>query len=124
MTGINGLPWALLADTTVDRHFKPTFPKYLQELDGKQVSLTGFMQPLGEDVELGSFMLIEYPVGCWYCEMPEITGIVLVDLAAGKDGDAHARPDQSHGEAGAERPRSRELPVYDQGCEGVWSRLT
>jgi tetratricopeptide (TPR) repeat protein len=84
LTGINALPWALLADTIVDRHFKPTFPKYLQELDGKQVSLTGFMQPLGEDVELGSFMLIEYPVGCWYCEMPEITGIVLVDLPPGK----------------------------------------
>ena len=42
------------------------------------------MQPLGEDLESGSFMLIEYPVGCWYCEMPEITGIVFVELPAGK----------------------------------------
>jgi hypothetical protein len=84
LTGINAVPWAVLAETTVDRRFKPTFPKYLQELDGKQVSLTGFMQPLGEELELGSFMLIEYPVGCWYCEMPEITGIVLVDLSSGK----------------------------------------
>jgi tetratricopeptide (TPR) repeat protein len=84
LTGLNALPWAVLAETSVDRHFKPTFMKYLQELDGKQVSLTGFMQPLGEEVELGSFMLIEYPVGCWYCEMPEITGIVLVDLPPGK----------------------------------------
>ena len=83
-TGVNALPWAVLADTTVDRKFKPTFPKYLQELDGKQVALTGFLQPLGEELEAGSFMLIEYPVGCWYCEMPEVTGIVFIELPAGK----------------------------------------
>ena len=29
-------------------------------------------------------MFIEYPVGCWYCEMPDVTGIVLVELAPGK----------------------------------------
>ncbi len=82
--GINPLPWTVLAETTVDSKFRPTFPKYLKELDGKQISLSGFMQPLGEDLELGSFMLIEYPVGCWYCEVPEITGIVLVELPPGK----------------------------------------
>jgi hypothetical protein len=83
-TGINSLPWTVLAETVVDRRFKPTFPNYLRELDGKQVSLAGFMQPLGEDLELGSFMLVEYPVGCWYCEMPEITGIVQIELPASK----------------------------------------
>jgi hypothetical protein len=42
------------------------------------------MQPLGDDLECSAFMLIEFPVGCWYCEMPEMTGIVLVDLPEGK----------------------------------------
>jgi hypothetical protein len=41
------------------------------------------MQPLGEELDLNSFLLIEYPVGCWYCEMPEVTGIVLVELPPG-----------------------------------------
>jgi hypothetical protein len=81
---VNALPWVVLAETTVDRRFKPTFPKYLEELDGKQISLHGFIQPLREELELASFMLIEYPVGCWYCEMPEITGIVYVELPSGK----------------------------------------
>ncbi len=54
------------------------------DLDGKTVSLTGFIQPLNEDIELGSFMLIEYPIGCWYCEMPELNSIVFVELPAGK----------------------------------------
>lgn len=83
--GVTPLPWAVLAETQVDRDFKPTFPKYLRELDGKQISLAGFMQPLREDSDLAAFMLIEYPVGCWYCEVPEVTGIVMVELAVGKN---------------------------------------
>jgi tetratricopeptide (TPR) repeat protein len=83
--GVNMLPWPVLAETIMPAgEFKPSFIKYLKELDGKQVAVAGFMQPLGEDNELGSFMLIEYPVGCWYCETPEITGIVAVDLPPGK----------------------------------------
>jgi Tfp pilus assembly protein PilF len=82
--GVNYLPWTVLADTVVERDFHPTFPRYLQDLDGKTVSLTGFIQPLNEELDLSSFMLIEYPIGCWYCEMPELNSIVFVELAAGK----------------------------------------
>jgi hypothetical protein len=82
--GINALPWALLAETAVDRKFKPAFPKYLTELVGKHVALNGFIQPLREDADLSAFLLIENPVGCWYCEMPEVTGIVYVELPRGK----------------------------------------
>ena len=82
--GVNVLPWRVLGDTTVGRPFKVAFPKYLTELDGKQVTLSGFMQPLGDDLDASSFLLIQYPVGCWYCEMPEINGIVLVELPPDK----------------------------------------
>jgi hypothetical protein len=83
-TGVNALPWAVLAETAVDRNFKPTFARYLHELQGKQVSLNGFVQPLREDSDLSAFLLIENPVGCWYCEMPEITGIVYVEMPRGR----------------------------------------
>lgn len=82
--GVNELPWAVLGATTLDAEFKPTFVKYLKELDDKQIVLAGFIQPLREDSDLTSFMLIEYPVGCWYCETPEMTGIVLVEMAPGE----------------------------------------
>src|SRR5262245_52422171 len=59
-TGVNALPWPVLNETSIDRQYRPTFTKYLQQLDSKQVTLSGFMQPLGDDVELTSFMLIEY----------------------------------------------------------------
>lgn len=80
----NALPWSLFADTQVGREFKPRFPPYLKELEGKQVALTGFIQPIGEDLDLAGFMFIEFPVGCWFCEMPELQSIVYVSLPAGK----------------------------------------
>lgn len=82
--GVNPLPWAILAETVLGRDFKPTFAKHLRALDGRQVELTGYAQPLSEELDLASFMLIEYPVGCWYCEMPELAGIVFVELPSGK----------------------------------------
>jgi tetratricopeptide (TPR) repeat protein len=80
----NPLPWEVLADTTLDGRFKPTFPAYLRQLDGKRVTMSGFMQPIGEELEVAAFLFIEYPVGCWFCETPETTGIVFVELPAGK----------------------------------------
>ena len=82
--GVTPLPWSVLAETSLDRNFKPTFAKYLHELEGKQITLTGYMQPLGDDLEATSFMLIEYPVGCWYCEMPDIASIVFVEQPSGR----------------------------------------
>jgi hypothetical protein len=81
--GTNLMPWSVVAETTLGNNFKPTFPRYLKELEGKQVQLSGYMQPLGDDIDCTTFMFIEFPVGCWYCEMPEMTGIVLVELPAG-----------------------------------------
>jgi hypothetical protein len=78
--GTTPLVWSILAETTLDRHFQPTFPPYLHDLDGRTVSLEGYLQPIGDDVELNSFLLIENPVGCWYCEMPAITGMVQVNM--------------------------------------------
>jgi hypothetical protein len=82
--GVNPLPWSVISKTVIDRDYHPTFPKYLEQLNGKQVKVQGFIQPFGEEEELTAFMLIEYPVGCWYCEMPEITSIVLAELPGDK----------------------------------------
>lgn len=78
------LGWQLLAETAMDhRRFKPTYHAYLQKLEGEKVTLTGFMQPLTDDLECTSFILVENPIGCWYCEMPDITGIVFASIEPG-----------------------------------------
>ena len=83
-TGVNEVPWALFTETSVDAKYRPTFPKYLHELAGKQVALHGFMHPLRDDLEMTAFMFVEYPIGCWYCEMPDTVSIVYVELPRGK----------------------------------------
>jgi hypothetical protein len=94
--GVNNLPWSAVTETTLDRQYRPTFPRYLKDLDGKQVTLSGYMQPLGDDSDLSAFLLIEYPVGCWYCEQPDMTAIVLIEMPDGKSlrftrGQIHVR---------------------------------
>ena len=59
----------------------------MDALDGKTVSFTGFMQPLREELELTGFLLVEYPVGCWFCESPEVTGMVYVEMKPGRKGE-------------------------------------
>jgi hypothetical protein len=78
----NPLPWGLLADTELGGK-EPTFPRHLLALDGKPVVLTGFVQPPGDAERFESFLLLEYPVGCWFCETPEPTRVVSVELPTG-----------------------------------------
>jgi hypothetical protein len=80
----NMLPWPVLTATVFDMKGRPTFAKYLEKLDGKTVVLTGFMQSTKEDLTVSSFLLLEYPVGCWFCETPDPTGLISVELKAGK----------------------------------------
>jgi hypothetical protein len=81
---VNALPWPVLTATTTDAKGRPVFLKYLEQLDGKTVTVNGFMQPLRDELAVTSFMLLEYPVGCWFCETPEPAGLVSVELKAGK----------------------------------------
>ncbi len=80
----NPLPWDALAATTLDRTARPTFLKHLDALDGKAVTLTGFMRPARDELEFTGFLLVEYPVGCWFCEAPDATGLVNVELKPGR----------------------------------------
>lgn len=77
----NSLPWFVLSQTQVGRQGKPAYPEYLRQLAGKKVTLEGYMQPVGEDSESNLFLLLENPVGCWYCEMPALNGMVFVEMA-------------------------------------------
>lgn len=76
----NALPWPVLSASVIDAKGRPTFAKYLDKLDGKTVSLTGFMQLSKDDTFTGTFILLEYPVGCWFCETPDPTGLLFVQL--------------------------------------------
>ena len=75
------LLWPLLAETaTTPNRFSPQFHSYLQKLSGKPVTLTGFLHPLTDDLDCTSFLLVENPIGCWYCTAPDLTGMVFITM--------------------------------------------
>lgn len=82
--GVNSLPWSVLADTTLEKPFRATFAEHLRQLDGRRVALSGYIQPTGDGLEQTAVLLIEFPVGCWFCEVPEPTGILLIEPPAGQ----------------------------------------
>ncbi len=81
--GPTSLSWAALAETIIGKRFAVTHLKFVDKLDGKPVTLVGFIRPTTADTELDAFLFTEFPVGCWFCELPEPVGIVSVQLAKG-----------------------------------------
>lgn len=90
--GKNLLAWEVITETVVERGAAPAFSRYLRELDGRQVVLRGYIQPLADNTDLGAFLLLEHPVGCWFCETPDRAAIVLVELPEGQSGRATRDP--------------------------------
>ena len=82
--GTTDLPWPALAETQIGKKFPPKYLKFVQELDGKRVSIVGFVRNRSGEGDVTEFLFTEFPVGCWFCELPEPAGIVRVQLAAGK----------------------------------------
>lgn len=81
--GIQPLPW------TVPGGSRPgargyQFPEALKGLHGKRVRMVGYGQFLGDEPGEAPFLLVEQPFGCWWCERPDLSGQVLVDLAEGE----------------------------------------
>lgn len=75
------IPWIVFSKTKLGPRREPDFPKFLKSLDGTEVSLEGYLQPFGENLDAGVFLLVENAVGCWWCEMPDLTGMIRVELA-------------------------------------------
>lgn len=90
--GRGRLDWDVLATTRLDKSRRPDFHAALRKLDGKPVMLTGFLSPLDETGEMARFLLLEFPVGCYFCFAPQPTGLVYVQLVSGKTESLHAEP--------------------------------
>jgi hypothetical protein len=81
----NLLPFEAIAETTVDKGFRPRFVEYVNSLDGKPVTLVGYAAKSGDDSDGRAFLMTEHPIGCWFCESPEPMSIVKVELAKAVD---------------------------------------
>lgn len=91
--GVTPLPWAVVTETELGAAGKPRFLQYLSDLDGKRVSVTGFVTPIGGGTggkaggDLTGFLFTENPVGCWFCDTPGPTRTLVVELTPGATTD-------------------------------------
>ncbi len=75
------------------RRSRSAIPPQLQAMNGKLVSIAGYMIPLNDAKDITEFMLIQYPFfGCCYSIPPEPNETVLVYLAKGKSLDYIEKP--------------------------------
>lgn len=64
------------------QYYKPAFPEELKALDGKKVTLKGFMFPLDEAEEQGFFLFGPFPLNCPFQYHVQPNLVVEVDAKA------------------------------------------
>ena len=82
--GTNELPWLLTRFARVGRPFIVDVPKRVAALDGRPVMMRGHLFPGADETVSDQFLLVENPIGCWFCDAPGALAVVKVVLPAGK----------------------------------------
>lgn len=85
--------WPTVIDFKMLRNAKwaykkdPEFSEEIMALDGKQVTMRGFMFPYDDYKNVRRFMLIEMADGCFYCESPTPMDMVYVSKTQKEDNE-------------------------------------
>lgn len=58
---------------------KIVYPKELQSLDNKTISIVGFMTPFEDLDDMGKFLLMPTSGGCFFCNPPSMTQVLMID---------------------------------------------
>lgn len=77
------LRWEDLRRGTWERGSQPQIPGEVRRLEGRRVSLTGFVLPLHSATAASELFLAGNPGGCYFCSPPGIADVVMVKTAGG-----------------------------------------
>jgi len=81
--------WKFLDRTVAEisggmRDAKITYPQDLKALDNKKVAIVGFMTPFEDLDDMKQFLLMPSSGGCFFCNPPSMTQVLMVDQNDGK----------------------------------------
>jgi hypothetical protein len=68
----------LLKETVLKRKPPPIYPESLAALDGRTVTVRGFMAPYDSLTDMRNMMLMQTSVGCYFCVPPSPKEVVFV----------------------------------------------
>ncbi len=90
--GVPLLRWDLLRKTTGNMRSGPKFDQDLLGIRDGEVNLIGFMVPLQEFRGVKEFLLLPLPIQCYFCEMPPMRDVMLVQMTPGETTDIVNEP--------------------------------
>ena len=90
--GLDLLRWNLMRDTRGNARSGPTFTDALKEHDGQPVNIVGFMQPLNQFRDMDEFMILPLPIECYFCQIPPMRDVMLVQMKAGETTALYQEP--------------------------------
>lgn len=70
----------ILKETTLMSKPPPLYNEGLENLDGKEVTLRGFMTPYDSLTRFEHFMVFPYATGCQFCAVPSPKEVVFIRL--------------------------------------------
>jgi hypothetical protein len=77
--------WAELTKAAWEYGRKPGLPQDVAQLEGKQVTVRGFMLPLHSATHASQWFVSEKPRGCYFCSPPGPSEVMLVNMGEGKE---------------------------------------
>ena len=77
--------WAKLQEVHWMYGSKPRLPEGVAKLEGKAVTVRGFMLPLHSAGQSSQWFVSEKPRGCYFCNPPGVSEIMLVNMAGGAE---------------------------------------
>lgn len=78
--GVEVIDWEMLHKTKGTLHSGPQFEPAMKEKEGRAFNMVGFMAPIDEFRNVKEFMLLPFPIECYFCESPPPRDIVHVKL--------------------------------------------
>ncbi len=91
-SGLELLKWNTLQKTRGGLRSGPTFHEDLKNVNGDRVDIIGFMVPLEKFRGMTEFMLLPFPIECYFCEAPPMKDVVLVQMKDGETTDLVKEP--------------------------------
>ncbi|MHB9131598.1 MAG: DUF3299 domain-containing protein [Armatimonadota bacterium] len=106
------LNWDVLTQGDWPQEGDPKVPQDLRTLDGKQVSVRGFILPLDDPGQSFQMFIAPKPRGCYFCFPPGVSEVVLVTTAGDKKLPLTNRPVTAYGTFRVANGSKRDRSLY------------
>ncbi|MBI4556793.1 MAG: hypothetical protein HY706_04355 [Candidatus Hydrogenedentes bacterium] len=115
------LKWEVFRKTKGHYRSRPRVPDSLYKLKNTEITVVGYVTPIDELGQTRRFMLLPVPLDCYFCGIPRLTDVMLVQLKDAIEAPSPGMPVEITGTLilnGVPNTRFRHI-LLDAGLEGL-----